>query len=130
MSKYLLPTLLFSLFIISSIPLIHAQVFCSELPGSLVNNCELENDFIGAALIPFDYLLGGHLSVAFWGIITLATYLKYHSAILAATVGVTVLALGTFVLQESIIVAVTLMLGTTIGIGFYYIIFRVPRTGD
>ena len=114
-----------------NIMIVQLQVICSEITdGSLLSNCSMYERFLNAALLPFEYITGGYISAIFWGVIVGAVYLKYHSSILAALVGIPVLLISSIVLPSGAEVAIPLLIITTIAVAIYYIVYRMPRAGQ
>ena len=97
---------------------------------SLIQNCGLHERYLDAVVLPFALTLGGFLPALFWGVIVGAVYLKYQNGILAALIGVPVLAASSILLPSGANIAIPLMLASVIGIGLYYIVFRAKRTGQ
>ena len=95
----------FSPFIIE-IPTVYAQTtvdvdeitpcFMDYTSSNMWDDCGMEDDFIKATLMPFEWILGGYFSLVVVSILIIITYIKYQSAIYPAMIGIIMLPISYF----------------------------------
>ena len=64
------------------------------------DNCGMDEDYLKAALIGFEWVTGGYFSLILAGIFILFTYIKYHKAIYPIIVGVSFIPLSVFLVPD------------------------------
>ena len=101
-------------------------VYCSELPGNFLKNCRLNDDFLTAAISPFEGVTGGLFVPIFWGVIVFSVYLRYHAAVLSLMVGLPVLLGGVIVFPDGANLVIPILIASVIGIALYFIVYRSP----
>ena len=95
----------FSPFIIE-IPTVYAQTtvdvgeitpcFMDYTSSNMWDDCGMEDDFIKATLMPFEWILGGYFSLVVVSILIIITYIKYQSAIYPLMIGIIMLPISYF----------------------------------
>lgn len=55
------------------------------------SNCGMGEDWLSAALLPFEWITGGYFTMILVSIIILAVYLKYHKVIYTFGIGIVML---------------------------------------
>ena len=101
-------------------------VYCSELPGNLIKNCNFDTDFLTAAISPFEGLTGGLFVPIFWAVIVFSVYLRYHAAVLSLLIGLPVLLGGVVVFPDGANLVIPILIASVIGIALYFIVYRSP----
>jgi len=63
-------------------------------------NCGVQDDYLKASLIGFEWVTGGFFSLVLVGLFVLFTYIKYHKAIYPIIVGVAFIPLSVFLVPD------------------------------
>lgn len=92
--------------------------------GSLLTNCNFTTDFLSAVLVPWYYSVGVWFVAIFWATLVFVIYVRYHNAPTALLVGSVVLVGGVITLPDQALPLATALVGSTIGVGLWYIISR------
>lgn len=95
--------------------------------SGLIENCRLDTEFLQQSLLAFNLVTGGYLGLIFWGVISLAVYLKYGNFIMAALIGVPILMTATLALPEHSDIYVTALLGLGVATTIFIVLWRIPR---
>lgn len=94
---------------------------------SLLTECNLHGNFLGAASEPFMTITGGWLPLLFWSVLAMCIYLKYRSY-LYALVFATAAFVGTGIwLPTEAQTYLFLGLATGIAAAIFTLLWRVPR---
>jgi len=116
------------------IPKAHAQTgfdsWCgANVPdgSSLLQQCRFDENFLQQAILPFEAMTGGFLSMIFWGVITMVIYLKYHNSMLALLAGSPVLVMGAVALPEGAAKYITMMAAGAVCVTIFIMWWKIPR---
>ena len=113
------------------VPVAHAQtsITVPEATPCFVNytaganmwdNCNFEDDFLSSALLPWEWITGGHFSLILVSIFILFTYIKYHNMMYPMLIGIMFLPVSFFVFPSEFLTFAIMLLGLGIGIAIYY----------
>jgi hypothetical protein len=86
----------------------------------MLENCGYDDDYLTAALAPWTWVTGGFFPVILVSILTLGTYIKYHTAIYPLIIGLIFLPVSYFAFPDSFITFAFLMMGAVTGIMIWY----------
>lgn len=104
--------------------------FCAGNVGpnqTLIEACNLDKNFLAAAIGPFMFASGGYLPLIFWGVICMSIYLKYRNYLYPSIVAcVTMIATGLW-LPGEVQTYLYLGLGTGFAVIVFTLIWRIPR---
>ena len=87
----------------------------------LWKNCGVDEDYLQAALLPWEWITGGNFSMIIVSLFVLISYIKYHKAIYPIIIGVMYLPIAFFVFPDTFLSFAFLMTGATFGILIWYI---------
>ena len=90
-------------------------------------NCGYDEDYIQAALLPWEWITGGNFSLIIVSIFTLVSYIKYHKAVYPIVIGVMFLPIAYFVFPDAFLSWSFLMAGALFGIMIWYIFIRQTK---
>lgn len=90
-------------------------------------NCGMGEDYIRTALLPWEWVTGGHFSMMFAGVLIMFTYIKYHKAVYPILIGVFMLPISYFVFPESFLSWSILMAFVTVGILIWYVYIKQTK---
>ena len=118
---------------LTEVPLAHAQVtlnvtdstpcFLNYTAGvDMWFNCGFQDDYLGATLVGFEWVMGGNFGMVIVGVLVLMTYLKYHSVIYPIAIGIVYLPVAWFLFPEVFISTAIIfaLVGVAIGIWWAY----------
>jgi len=91
------------------------------------DNCGYDEDYIQAALLPWEWITGGNFSLVIVSIITLFTYIKYHKVVYPILIGIMFLPIAYFVFPDTFLSFAFLMTGVAFGILIWYILIRQTK---
>lgn len=104
-----------------------AESCAASTNGTLIQNCALHENFLGAATEPFMTMTGGWLPLLFWSVISMVIYLKYRSYLYAMVFAV-VAFVGTGIwLPSQAQIYLGLALATGLACAIFTLLWRVPR---
>ena len=120
------------------VPVAHAQTaitvpestpcFLNYTAGAnMWDNCNFEDDFLSSALLPFEYVTGGHFSLILVSIFILFTYVKYHNMMYPMLIGILFLPVSFVVFPDVFIMYGVMFFGLAIGIAIYYAYVRQTK---
>ena len=128
---------IFLLLLILPLPLAEAQTVIIEDTDPCFLNvenftnvfkaCNLDDNFLQAAFLPFDWALGGYFSMVFVGVLILAVYLKYHKVIYTIYTGVLFLPVTFYLFPEVFISTAIILAFIGIGLLLWYAIVRQTK---
>lgn len=90
-------------------------------------DCGYDEDYLEAALLPWEWITGGNFSMILAGIFVMFTYIKYHKAIYPILIGVFMLPISFFVFPDSFLSWAAVMAFVTIGILIWYVYIRQTK---
>lgn len=103
--------------------------FLNDTAGyDMWENCGFGDDYLQAALLPWEWITGGNFSMIIAGIFVMFTYIKYHKAIYPIMIGVFMLPLSFVVFPDSFLSWAVVMSFVTIGILIWYV--YIKQTND
>jgi len=121
--------------VIILIPEAHAQSFdfgsvCAGQVNSgqsLLERCRFDESFLQQAILPFEMVTGGFLGMIFWGVICIATYLKYHNAMISLLVGVPILMGSAIAIPSSFEIYIGMLAATAVAVSVFILWWKIPR---
>ena len=90
-------------------------------------NCGFDDDYIDAALSPWELITGGNFSLIIVSIFVLFSYIKYHKIVYPIMIGVMFLPIAFFVFPDTFLSFAILMTFIGIGILIWYIFIRQTK---
>lgn len=90
-------------------------------------NCGYGDDYIDAALSPWEWVTGGNFSLIIVSIFVLFSYIKYHKAIYPVMIGVMFLPISFFVFPATFLSFAIVMTGVLMGVLIWYIFIRQTK---
>ncbi len=90
-------------------------------------NCGYDEDYIDAALSPWEWITGGNFSLIIVSIFVLFSYIKYHKIVYPIMIGVMFLPISFFVFPDTFLSFSILMTFIGIGILIWYIFIRQTK---
>jgi len=70
---------------------------------------------------------GGFLGLIFWGVICIATYLKYHNAMISLLVGVPILMGSAIAIPSSFEIYIGMLAATAVAVSVFILWWKIPR---
>ncbi len=130
--KLLMPVLLGFIIFASSYDYAFAQTiqinetepcFLNYTAGYKVwDNCGMDEDWMQASLIGFEWVTGGYFSLFFVGVMIMFTYIKYHKALYPLMVGLAYLPISYSIFPSAFWPGVLLLIGLTLTATIYKIV--------
>jgi len=90
-------------------------------------NCGYEEDYLAAALLPFEWVTGGLFSIIIVSIIILMSYIKYHNIIFPIVIGVVMLPISYFAFPPQFLSFAIILAFVGIGTLIWYILVRQTK---
>lgn len=90
-------------------------------------NCGYDDDYIDAALSPWEWITGGNFSLVIVSMLVLVSYIKYHKAVYPLIIGVMFLPISFFVFPSTFISFSIVMAGVLMGVLIWYIFVRQTK---
>ena len=123
---------------ISSVPTAHAQEAITvpqstpcfmnyTSPLNMWENCGAGEDYISFALLPWEWITGGHFSMIIVSIFIMFTYIKYQKVMYPIMIGVMFLPISYFVFPEQFLSWALVMTGITFGIMIWYVYIKQTK---
>jgi len=120
------------------VPVAHAQTsitvpestpcFMNYTAGAnMWDQCNFEDDFLNSALLPWEWITGGHFSLILVSIFILFTYIKYHNMMYPMLIGIMFLPISFFVFPDEFVMFGVLMVAMSFGLLIYYIITKQTK---
>jgi len=120
------------------VPVAHAQTsitvpestpcFMNYTAGAnMWDQCNFEEDFLNSALLPWEWITGGHFSLILVSIFILFTYIKYHNMMYPMLIGIMFLPISFFVFPDEFVMFGVLMVAMSFGLLIYYIITKQTK---
>ena len=91
------------------------------------DNCGYNDDFVAAALLPWEWITGGNFSMVLVSIFVLFSYIKYHKVVYPLLIGIIFLPVSFVLFPDEFITFAFLMTGVTIGILIWYIYIKQTK---
>ena len=88
--------------------------------ADMISQCGYTEDYLTAALLPWEWITGGHFSMLFAAILVMFTYLKYHKIVYPLLIGMTMLPLSFFLFPAQFLSFATIMAFVGIGVLIWY----------
>ena len=120
------------------VPVAHAQTsitvpestpcFMNYTAGAnMWDQCNFEDDFLNSALLPWEWITGGHFSLILVSIFILFTYIKYHNVLYPMLIGIMFLPISFFVFPDEFVMFGVLVVAMSFGLLIYYIITKQTK---
>ena len=90
-------------------------------------NCGMDTDFMGATLLPFEWVTGGLLSMIVVTILIIITYMKYRTIIYPIAIGFIMLPTSYWLFPDVFLSYAFIMAFVSIGLLIWYIIIRQTK---
>jgi len=68
--------------------------------ANIFENCGFGDDYLQAALLPWEWITGGYFSLIIVSIFILISYIKYHKAVYPLLIGITFLPISFFIFPD------------------------------
>ena len=94
---------------------------------TVIENCNLDSNFMQGILTPFTYMLGGYTPIIIWALISLMVYMKYKSAIAALITAIPILTIGTVAMPEYASQYIFIVGGVVSSAAIYFFLSRINR---
>ncbi len=85
-------------------------------PIQVWDDCGMDEDWLRASLIGFEYVTGGFFSMFFALLLMLFTYIKYHKALYPIMIGITMLPITFMLFPSNFVIFAVVMVAVVIGI--------------
>lgn len=95
--------------------------------ADMIGNCGYDEDYIAAALLPWEWITGGNFSMLIAGVFVMFTYIKYHKAVYPILIGTMMLPISFFVFPDSFLSFAVIMAFVTVGILIWYVYVRQTK---
>ena len=123
---------------LGSVPISQAQVsitvnqtepcFLNYTAGiDMFENCGFGDDYIQAALLPWQWITGGWFSMILVSIFVLMSYIKYHKAVYPLLIGLMFLPIAFFVFPDEFLTFAFLMTGVLLAILMWWAYIRQTK---
>ena len=120
------------------VPVAHAQTaitvpestpcFMNYTAGAnMWDQCNFEDDWLTAALLPWEYITGGYFSLILVSIFILFTYIKYHNMLYPMVIGMLFIPISYFVFPAEFITFAVLMVAMVFGIAIFYAVTKQTK---
>ena len=120
------------------VPVAHAQTsitvpeaapcFMNYAAGvNMWDQCNFEDDWLTAALLPWEYITGGYFSLILVSIFILFTYIKYHNMLYPMVIGMLFIPISYFVFPAEFITFAVLMVAMVFGIAIFYAVTKQTK---
>ena len=93
----------------------------------IMENCGADEDYLQYALLPWQWISGGHFTMIFVAILATFSYIKYHKAAYPIAIGVTMLPISYFAFPDEFVIWALLMTGIAIAILIWYAFVRQTK---
>ena len=90
-------------------------------------NCGYGEDYLQAALLPWEWITGGNFSMVLASIFIMFTYIKYHKAVYPIMIGVMFLPISYFVFPDTFLSWSIIMAFLTVGILIWYVYIKQTK---
>ncbi len=94
---------------------------------SMLSECGIQDDFLAASLLPWEWITGGNFSMVIAGIFVMFTYIKYHKAVYPIIIGTFMLPITFTFFPDSFLSFAVIMAFATIGILIWYVYIRQTK---
>lgn len=102
--------------------------FLNETAGPWVwRDCGVDDDYLVAALLPFEWITGGHFSMIVVSVFVMFTYIKYHKVIYPLITGAMFLPISYFLFPETFIIWAIIMGFVGVGMVAAYVILKATK---
>lgn len=90
-------------------------------------NCGVDEDFISAFLLPFEWVTGGLFTILIVSVLIIMTYMKYKTAIYPLAIGIIMLPLSYFAFPEEFVIFAAVLAALTFGTYIWYAYVRQTK---
>ena len=91
------------------------------------DNCGFDEDYLSAAILPFEYITGGYFSMIIVSVLLGAIYITYKEAIYPIMIGIVFLPISFFLFPETFIVWSVIMAFLGLGILVWYVYVKQTK---
>ena len=103
--------------------------FLNQTAGvDMYKNCGLDKDFLTAALLPFEYAVGGNFAMLLITIFIIISYVKYHKVVYPMLIGSLYYPVAYFLYPDYFVTFAILL--TTIGAAFLLVYIFIRQSRD
>ncbi len=89
--------------------------------AQIFQNCGFGDDYIAAALLPWEWITGGYFSLILVSLFIMMSYIKYHKAVYPLLIGITFLPVAFFLFPDVFMTFAFIMMIVTTTILAWYI---------
>jgi hypothetical protein len=91
------------------------------------DNCGFEEDYLAAALLPFEWVTGGLFSIVIVSIIILMSYIKYHNIIYPILIGIVMMPVSYFAFPDQFVSFAVILAFVGVGTLIGYILVKQTK---
>lgn len=91
------------------------------------DNCGFEEDYLAAALLPFEWVTGGLFSIMIVSILIIMSYIKYHNVIYPLMIGIVMLPISYFAFPPQFISFAIILAFVAVGALIWYVLVRQTK---
>ena len=91
------------------------------------DNCGFDEDYLQAALLPWEWITGGYFSMILVAMFAMISYIKYHKAIYSVMIGVLMLPISWAVFPDTFLIWAFIMTGVLIAILLWYVFIKQTK---
>jgi len=93
----------------------------------IFENCGFGDDYIVAALLPWEWITGGYFSLILVSLFIMISYIKYHKAVYPLLIGITFLPVAFFIFPDVFLTFAFIMMIVTTTILAWYIYIKQTK---
>jgi len=105
-----------------------APCFLNYSAGAQIfQNCGFGDDYLTAALLPWEWITGGYFSLILVSLFIMISYIKYHKAVYPLLIGITFLPVAFFIFPDVFLTFAFIMMIVTTTILAWYIYIKQTK---
>jgi len=93
----------------------------------IFQNCGFGDDYLVAALLPWEWITGGYFSLIIVSLFIMISYIKYHKAVYPLLIGITFLPISFFIFPDVFLTFAFIMMIVTTTILAWYIYIKQTK---
>ncbi len=95
--------------------------------AQIFENCGFGDDYLTAALLPWEWITGGYFSLIIVSLFIMISYIKYHKAVYPLLIGITFLPVAFFLFPDVFLTFAFIMMIVTTAILAWYIYIKQTK---
>ncbi len=95
--------------------------------ANIFQNCGFGEDYLQAALLPWEWITGGYFSLIIVSLFIMISYIKYHKAVYPLLIGITFLPVSFFIFPDVFLTFAFIMMIVTTTILAWYIYIKQTK---